>query len=113
MRFVFGNNDIDRHGLQKKCDVLGFGVIADQLRLSVEGKDILVLHGTRNSVVDQEIDSQVYDYVFHGHTHLRRDEKIGRTRVVNPGALYQTTIYSIATLDLLTDTLAFYQVDYE
>jgi predicted phosphodiesterase len=28
---------------------------------------------------------QRYDYLLHGHTHVRRDERAGRTRIINPG----------------------------
>ena len=28
-----------------------------------------------------------YDYIFHGHTHRHRDEIVGGSRIINPGAL--------------------------
>ncbi len=110
MRFVFGNNDGEREGLVKKCEALGFGKIEDELILCLDDKDIYVNHGTRPSFLDAVIDSQVYDYVFHGHTHRRRDERIGRTRVVNPGALYQASLYGFASLDLISGSVQFHDV---
>lgn len=110
MRFVFGNNDFEREALRRRAGELGFGSIEDELILSLYEKDLYVTHGTRASTVEQTIDSQVYDYVFHGHTHLRRNEKIGRTRVINPGALYRARVYSFATLDLQTDVVEFHQL---
>ena len=28
-----------------------------------------------------------FDYIFYGHTHVKSDEMVGKTRVVNPGAI--------------------------
>jgi predicted phosphodiesterase len=47
----------------------------------------------------------VCDYLFHGHTHVARDDRFGPTRVINPGALHRAGTYTVATLDLATDTL--------
>jgi putative phosphoesterase len=110
MRFVFGNNDGERDGLRRKCEELGFGDIADELEISLGGKHLYVTHGTRPSALDAKIDSQAYDYIFHGHTHRRRNEKIGNTRVINPGALFQASAYSFASLELAADEVRFYDV---
>jgi putative phosphoesterase len=50
-------------------------------------KQLVMLHGDNAARLSELIQSQQFDYVFHGHTHRRRDERIGRTRVINPGAL--------------------------
>ncbi len=110
MRFVYGNNDIDRASLQKKCTELGFGTIDDELILTVEGKSLYVYHGTRAALVEAKADSQEYDYVLHGHTHRRRNERIGNTRVVNPGAMFNASLYSFATIDLNTNDVEFHDV---
>ena len=53
--------------------------------------------------LDKLIRSRRYKYVFHGHTHRQRDEKIGKTRVINPGALggarYEPRTVCIVDLD--------------
>ena len=110
-RFVFGNNDFEREGLRKKCEELGMPPIEDETLLSYQGKDIFITHGTRPSQLEASIDSQMYDYVFHGHTHLRRNELIGRTRVVNPGALYRARMYSFATVVPESGEIEFHQVE--
>jgi hypothetical protein len=46
-----------------------------------------------------------YDYIFTGHTHIPSDKKLGTTRVINPGALYQANPHTIAVLDLETGKL--------
>ncbi|XLQ20353.1 MAG: YfcE family phosphodiesterase [Candidatus Moraniibacteriota bacterium] len=42
-----------------------------------------------------------YDAVFHGHTHHKRNEKIGNTPIINPGklAIYPHNEISIAVFD--------------
>ena len=51
------------------------------------------------------------DYILHGHTHCKRDERIGRCRVINPGALHRANPKSVATLDTASDTLTFHDID--
>jgi hypothetical protein len=53
------------------------------------------------------------DYLFTGHTHVRMDKRIGRTRLINPGALGGTRKQSrsVAILDLDTDELIFEILD--
>ena len=51
------------------------------------GIKIAVTHGHLPGKLDQLIRSQRYTFVFHGHTHRKRDEMVGKTRVINPGAL--------------------------
>ena len=98
MRFVFGNNDGERSGLKKKCAEHGFGDIDDTLCFTHAGKSFFVNHGTSLRVINEAIDSQAYDYILHGHTHEERNEVVGRSRVINPGALYSAERYTIAFL---------------
>ena len=111
MRFVFGNNDGERAGLKSKCAALGFGVIDEQIEIEFHGKLITVYHGTNPRVLDSLIDSEAYDYVMTGHTHLPRDEKVGRTRVINPGACFAAERYTFAVLDPIKDFLEFKTID--
>jgi putative phosphoesterase len=74
--------------------------------IELDGKFIAVTHGDRVDVVETLFLAQP-DYFFHGHTHRRRDERAGPTRVINPGALggTQHEARSICILDLDTDQL--------
>lgn len=110
MKFVYGNNDGERSGLKKKCSELGFDEIDDTLIFEFAGKSFFVNHGTRNRVIDEAIVSQAYDYVLHGHTHIQRNELHGRTRVINPGALFSAADYSIAFLAPDTGSVEFVEV---
>ena len=62
-------------------------------------------------MLNELIRSQKYDYVLYGHTHTKRNDKIGKTRVINPGAHYYTTfVKTIALLDLEKDDVKFVQI---
>jgi predicted phosphodiesterase len=38
--------------------------------------------------------------VCHGHTHRRREERVGKTLVLNPGAIYRANPHTFAIVDL-------------
>jgi len=103
MRFIFGNNDGERLGLRKKAEELGFGEIDDTLEFSLANKNFIAYHGTNPRHLESLIESGRFDYIFHGHTHIIRDEKIKNTRVLNPGALFSAELLSIALLDVESD----------
>jgi putative phosphoesterase len=110
LRLVYGNNDGERSGLKKKCTELGFYGIEETLTFSHAGKMFFVNHGTRLSTIEQAADSQQYDYVLHGHTHEQRNEVRGRTRIINPGALFSADTYSIAFLAPETGAVEFVEI---
>jgi hypothetical protein len=108
--FVFGNTDVDRVRLARyaqSVDVPCYGNYAD---LTLDGKRIAVIHGDDPKLKQTILAAQEHDYLFQGHTHIRADEKIGRTRLINPGALQRATTKTVATLDLATDTLNYLTV---
>lgn len=86
---------------QRGVHWLGAG---DEVELS--RKRLALTHGDRPEVLYALLETEP-DYLFHGHTHRRRDERIGPTRVINPGALggTQHEVRSIAVLDLANDHL--------
>lgn len=105
--FVWGNTDFDRKSLTDYARSLGIachGTLAD---LQLDGKRIAVMHGDDFSLRKQLLHDQVYDYLLQGHTHVRQDERVGKTRVINPGALYRTREKTVALLDTRTDKLRY------
>ena len=53
-----------------------------------------------------------YDFVFHGHTHEKRDNKIGNTRLINPGEILGfkgTPTYAV--LDTETKEVEFFEIE--
>lgn len=69
----------------------------------LNGTALAVTHGDDEQELERLIQDGGFDYVFHGHTHRRRDERIGSTRVFNPGALgglkFESWSYSVVDLD--------------
>jgi predicted phosphodiesterase len=70
---------------------------------------ILVFHGHEPGFA-RALGTQGADYVLHGHTHVTRDERIGKTRIINPGALCRAAKKTVATLDLAADVLTFHDL---
>ncbi len=73
---------------------------------TLDGKRCIALHGHHAVRLHQVLASERFDYVFTGHTHLRRDERHGRTRLLNPGspARPRGGPPTVLLLDLATDT---------
>jgi putative phosphoesterase len=109
--FVWGNNDWDRLPLAKYGESLGLTCGGDLFRLTLEGKEIAVTHGDNDRAVRELLDDQLLDYLFTGHTHHPHDKRSGRTRWINPGALYRARRKTVATLDLATDQLTLLTVN--
>jgi hypothetical protein len=85
--FVYGNADRDLDALDREVTALfGEGRLAEWHELDWEGVKLALCHG-HTGKLRELVDSGRYDLVLHGHTHKRRDEMVGRTRVINPGAL--------------------------
>ena len=110
MKVVFGNYDAERAGLISKCRELGFDEIKDELEFEFKNKKFYAYHGTSVKKLDAAIKSNKYDYILTGHTHIKRNEQIGRTRVINPGALVRANYYTIALLDVEKDKLEFLEI---
>lgn len=108
--FVWGNTDYERLSLQRHAQHLGVECFGEWGELQWAGKRIAVLHGDDAELRQRLLSGQEYDYLLHGHTHTRIDQRIGRTRLINPGALYRATTRTVALLDLPIDQLDFITV---
>lgn len=77
------------------------------------GKKIGVTHSHIPGVLEDMQNNNQFDYIFTGHTHLRMDEKTGKTRIINPGAIggLRKESRSYAFLDLALDELKFEVID--
>jgi len=108
----FGNGD-DPVIISSKAKTLAERFVCEEmLDLNLAGKRVLMVHGDQRSELEKGIASGDYDFVFHGHTHRFRDERVGSTRVINPGALGGRFVgeRSFATLDLAKNELQRYFV---
>jgi len=93
-------------------ETFGPGRFAWLHRLTLGGYPVALTHGENEEALSNLIGQGEYTYVIHGHTHRRRDERVGRTRVINPGALGGTRkeARSFCVLDLEADHVRFVQI---
>ncbi len=82
-----GNMDRHIRLAQMIEEMLGRGRLAWLHRPTLNGYQLAMTHGDNEEALGNLITSGQHAYVFHGHTHRRRDQTVGRTRVINPGAL--------------------------
>jgi hypothetical protein len=103
--FVWGNTDYDRADLARYAADLGIdcrGTFAD---LELAGKKIAVTHGDDTRLMQRLVAAAQYDYLFHGHTHVLSDRRVGPMRIINPGALHRAPRKTVARVDLTRDTV--------
>ena len=103
LRVCLGNNDSARE-LSAAAERVG-GAFAERLDVEIGGKRFFVAHGDREGPLEKAVSSGEFDYVLYGHSHRRDDRRFGRTRLINPGALYRAATHTFALLDLATDRL--------
>ena len=105
VHYVYGNGDTDalaiRDLLMSANPACTGGLV---FSAELDGVPIAATHGHLSGKVIALAASGVYNYVFHGHTHIQKDEMIGKTRIINPGALgsYRYGGRTLCILDLKT-----------
>lgn len=103
---VFGNVNGDHFRMTKMAleELPQLKIWGELGELEVDGKKLAFTHFPK--FAQGLAASQKYDLVFYGHSHKPWEEKIGKTRLVNPGNLaglfYQATF---ALYDTQTDKL--------
>lgn len=107
--FVWGNADLPGPGWRAEVQALGLPWPQGPLTLELAGKRIAVYHGHEPGFA-QVLQAAEHDYLLRGHTHQREDHRVGRMRVINPGALRRGWTKSVALLDLDSDLLRFMDV---
>ncbi len=128
--FVFGNNEYDRATLRSRALSLHLTCHEECADVTLANKRIALLHGHETAELHRLAHSGHYHYIIHGHTHIKKDERIAQratstrqnpshpkgaatatptlaTRVINPGALHRAKVKSVALLNLATDVLEF------
>jgi hypothetical protein len=106
IQFVFGNMDDDYSLSENLKNHSPANITAHRKigTIDVDGKKIAFTHFPR--LAEDLAKSEKYDIVFYGHTHKPWEEKIGNTRLINPGNLTgQFYKSSFATYDTATDQL--------
>lgn len=108
-RLVLGNCDWDERNLSSYARHMGIAVDHPCGSLVVSGKSIVFTHGHLGKHMDEAVRSGV-DYLVHGHTHEPRDERVGMTRIINPGALFRAPRYTVALLNPVEDIVRFVDI---
>ena len=77
----------------------------------MDDMSIAATHSHRGNVPELVANGR-FSYIFHGHTHRRRDEQVNSTRIINPGALGGTRHEprSICIVNLATNHIEFIQI---
>lgn len=113
VQMVFGNVDWDHQSMERYAEELGITVAhpIGRLTFAQNGQDqcLVFMHGDDETGLRSAINEGVA-YVAHGHSHRTRDEKVGSTRVINPGALFRASEYTVAVLDTDADAVVFHEV---
>lgn len=98
--FVFGNTDYDTESLRAVMQSLGH-VCHDRFgEVEWAGRRIAFLHGDDFHLMTDTVSRGSFDLVCSGHTHEKLIEVLGRTKCLNPGALYRVQEATVAVVDL-------------
>jgi predicted phosphodiesterase len=113
--FVFGNNEYDLPAIRSRAKALDLHCHNHFADLSFDNKRFAILHGHDHPLMSRLLRPvpatvKPFDYIIHGHTHVRRDERVGRSRIINPGALHRARTKSLALLDTANDHLTFLEI---
>ena len=109
VRLVFGNCDWDLKGLTLYARNMDVTIDHPMGQLEIDEKRIVFTHGHLDHCMNQALAENV-DYLLHGHTHELRDERVGATRIINPGALHRAARYTAVILDPKTDDLTLIEI---
>lgn len=101
LHFVWGNNEGDHDFIKVRFADLGMTPLGDFATLQLGGKEIALLHGIHEEIVDSLVKSGRYDLVVRGHNH-KAEVIEGETLVVNPGEVcgYLSGRQTVALIDL-------------
>jgi len=112
---VRGNNDGEREGLRDAFDAIEGATLHGRFaELTFDGRRFAVLHGEEKPVIGALASSGEYDYVLHGHWHVREKRAVGDAVVVNPGAHFPTVpddSRTVAVIETDGDTVEFHPID--
>jgi putative phosphoesterase len=98
--FVFGNCDSDQDGIWAAVTELGATLHQPFGHLQLADTSIAFLHGDDRALLLDLEHSGAFDFLFYGHTHQAKEHRTGKTRVINPGALFRAKPKSFVIVDL-------------
>lgn len=98
--FVWGNNEAEKVGMTRMMDMSANVSLAGEVyEGELYGVKFFMNHYPRISELAAQ--SGNFDVCIHGHTHVYREEKIGKTWLLNPGEVqgYRTGVASFMIFD--------------
>jgi uncharacterized protein len=98
--FVFGNTDYDRNGIERAVADIDATLHGAWGQLELAGHALAFVHGDDRQLLNDLERADTFDFLFHGHTHIAREHRTGKTRVINPGALQRVAVRTFLLLDL-------------
>jgi len=98
--FVLGNCDWDPEALETAIGNIGGTLHPSFGQLEMAGLSIAWIHSHDHGLFKSLAYADHYDYLFYGHTHVAAQNQLGKTKVINPGALHRVTEPTIGVLDL-------------
>jgi uncharacterized protein len=98
--FVFGNTDYDRTGIERAIADIGATLHGAWGHLELASQSLAFTHGDNPAILHELEHSDAFDFLFHGHTHVAKEHRTGKTRVINPGALQRVAVRTFILLEL-------------
>jgi uncharacterized protein len=108
--FVFGNCDYDRADTEQAVADIGATLHGAWGHLESAGQSLAFTHGDDAALLDDLVHAD-FDFVFHGHTHIAKEHRVGKTRVINPGALQRVAVRTFVLLELPSGVVESVTVD--
>ena len=102
VHFTLGNCDTERIELRQAIHGIGATLHEGYGSLELNGVKLAFTHGDDHRVLHDLLQSEAFDYLFHGHTHHAVDKRQGATRIINPGALHRARPKTFVVLNLET-----------
>jgi len=111
--YVIGNMEFATGAIKKRFMALNSeNFVGTVYRGSLDGVTFAVTHGHIDGKVMDLVTQGSYKWLFHGHTHNKRDEIVKGVHIVNPGALggLKRGSRSFCVVDFTASTVEFLKV---
>lgn len=98
IKSVFGNNEGDYRMINIRNSKLKNPISFSPkivLELELDRQKAVVYHGHDKVIMNALIKSQIYEVILTGHTHISRNEVIGKTLIINPGSTSHASLSKI------------------
>ena len=112
VRFAIGNGDRDLQSLAEAVkSEFGSGRLAPFHEFEMGSVRFAACHGHTETLA-RLVSSEKHRIVFHGHSHRRKDQRLGDSRIVNPGAIggLKPESRSYCVVDPENETIEFVEV---